>query len=130
MIHIARLFSAILLITIIIGLIGNFLLPNPWDGVKLIPIAVPLAYCSWLVWKALKPVKIGLLKFCLAHVAPGCLALLGLIFLFAPNKIALFMLSGVGLICVAGVIIHQMHSQRRPLKVNHRNDDIERSSGI
>lgn len=129
MIYIARLFSAILLTAVITGLVGNFLPPNPLNGVKLLPIAVPLAYFSWLVWKALRPVKIGLLKFCLAHLAPGCLALLGLIFIFSPKKVAPFMLAGAGLLCVAGILIHQMHSQRRLLKANHPNDDIERSSG-
>lgn len=116
MIFFARILSVLLLVAIIGGVLGNFLGPNPAEGIRLIPVAVPLAYFAWLVWRALTPVKLGLIKFCLAHLAPGFLAVIGLIFLFAPNKIAGFMISGVGLICSAGVLIYQMHSQRKCFK--------------
>ena len=113
MIYIAKILSVLLLVAITGGLLGNLLGPNLAEGLRLIPVAVPLAYFAWLVWQALKPVKLGLIKFCLAHLAPGFLVVIGLIFLFAPNKVVEFMISGVGLICVGGMLIYQMHLQRR-----------------
>lgn len=118
MLFVARFLAGSLFIFFIAGFLGTFLGENAnfAAGIQLAPFAVPLAYFSWLVWRTLKPVDVGMLKFCLAHLAPGSLILIGLIFLFAPNKIGGFMLAGVGLVLSAIVLIHQMHLQRRIIK--------------
>lgn len=112
MLFIARFFAGLLFLGCIVGILGVAL-----DGKYVLAIStVPFVYFFWLIWQILKPVDMGRFKFCLAHLSPGYLILLGLIFLFAPNKILGFMASGVGLICVAGMLIHQMHAQRKVIK--------------
>ncbi len=118
MLFVARFLAGLLFLFYVAGFLGNFLGENAnlASRVQLALIAVPLAYFSWLVWRTLKPVDVGLLKFWLAHLAPGSTILIGLIFLFAPNKIGGFMMAGVGLVCSGVVLIHQMHLQRRVIR--------------
>ena len=89
---------------------------NPAEGARLLIISAPLLYAANLTWKSLKPQNIGTIKFVIAHALPIAMAIPGLIFIFAPKAVPVFISSGVILVLAAGVVITHMHRQRKILK--------------
>lgn len=112
MLFISRLIAGLLFIFCVGGIVGGIV-----DGRYLLAIqAIPFVYFFWIVWKVLQPIDTGSFRFFLAHLGPGFVILIGLIFVFAPNKVLEFVVSGVGLICAGGVLIFQMHVQRKVIR--------------
>jgi len=113
MLFIARLFTGLLLLGVVASVIGNIFDASHSTDYRNILYSLPLSYFLWLVWQILKSVEMSRFKFFLAHLAPGFLIMFGLIPIFAPNKITEWIIGGVALISVGGMIIYQMRLQRK-----------------
>lgn len=70
-------------------------------------ISMPLLCFANLTWRALKPKKLGIIKFTLAHALPMVIVLLGFISIFAPKLIPELIFFGVLLISLTGVVVNK-----------------------
>lgn len=120
MLSASRLLVAISIILLVLGPPGYFLGEDAdfSEGIELASISIPLTYSAWQTWRALKPTTIGRTNFIVAHFLPGVISFLGIIFLFAPNKIFALMTLGASMLVAGGVIILKIHSQRRHLPIS------------
>lgn len=113
----SRIIVVLAVVLLITGPIGWFFGEgsNPAEGLRLLMISTPLLYSANLTWKVLKPQKLGIIKFAIAHALPIVMAFLGLIFVFASKAIPEFIFFGILLVLFAGILIYQMYRQKKVL---------------
>lgn len=116
MLFLAKFFVSLNILFFTLGVVGVFTnedLGGLEQGFKLLLVAVPINFVSYLTLQSLKPKAISEWKFYLAHLSVGVYFITGLIMLMISKKLPVFALGALGAFAVGAIVIWQMHKMKK-----------------